>query len=64
VPCLVLGPYAKAGHISHQLNSHVSLVKFCEDNFKLQPLNERDKNSLGMSDCFDFNQKPLPPPGQ
>src|SRR5437763_15835339 len=29
VPCLVLSPYAKAGHSSHQLNSHVSLVRFC-----------------------------------
>jgi phospholipase C len=64
VPCLVLSPYAKAGHISHQLNSHVSLLKFCADNFRLQPLNQRDGNSNGMSDCFDFNQRPLAAPTQ
>ena len=29
VPCLVLGPYAKRGHISKSLLSHVSLLKFC-----------------------------------
>lgn len=62
VPCLVLSPYAKRGHISHQLNSHVSLLKFCETTFGLQPLTDRDKSSNGMTDCFDFAQKPLSPP--
>lgn len=58
VPCLVLSPYAKPGYISHQLNSHVSLVKFCETIFGLQPLNTRDATANGMSDCFDFAQAP------
>jgi phospholipase C len=62
VPCLVLSPYAKAGHVSHQLNSHVSLLKFCADNFGLKPLNQRDSGSNAMSDCFDFNQRPLGAP--
>jgi phospholipase C len=62
VPCLVLSPYAKSGHLSHQLNSHVSLVRFCQENFGLPPLNRRDAGSNGMSDCFDFAQPPLPPP--
>lgn len=62
VPCLVVSPYAKPGHISHQENSHVSLVRFCETNFGLAPLNQRDAASNGMSDCFDFAQQPLPPP--
>ena len=62
VPCLVLSPYAKAGYISHQLNSHVSLVRFCEKIFNLPALNERDGTSNAMSDCFDLTQGPLPPP--
>lgn len=62
VPCLVISPYAKPGFISHQLNSHVSILKFCENNFGLTPLNSRDGASNGMSDCFDFIQKPLPAP--
>jgi phospholipase C len=62
VPCLVLSPYARAGYISHQENSHVSLVKFCETTFGLTPLNQRDASSNGMSDCFDFAQSPLAPP--
>ncbi len=60
VPCLVLSPYAKPGHVSAQLNSHVSLVTFCQTIFGLPPLNHRNSASNGMSDCFDFTQLPLP----
>jgi phospholipase C len=62
VPCLALSPYARPAHISHQENSHVSLVRFCETTFGLGPLNQRDAASNGMSDCFDFAQQPLAPP--
>jgi phospholipase C len=62
VPCLVVSPYAKQGHVSAQENSHVSIVRFCLDTFGLDSLNERDRESNGLSDCFDFGQQPLPPP--
>jgi phospholipase C len=62
VPCLVVSPFAKPSHVSSQENSHVSLLKFCEDNFGLAPLTERDAESNGMSDCFDFHQSPLSAP--
>jgi phospholipase C len=62
VGCLVLSPFAKAGFISKTLHSHVSLLKFCATQFKLPPVNQRVAQSDGMTDCFDFTQKPLPPP--
>jgi phospholipase C len=62
VGCLALSPYAKAGYVSKTLHSHVSLVKFCETIFGLQTLNARDAAADGMTDCFDFTQKPAPPP--
>jgi len=62
VGCIVVGPYAKKGHISRVLHSHVSLVKFCESIFGLPSINKRDKMSDDMHDCFDFTQKPLSPP--
>jgi phospholipase C len=62
VGCLILSPYAKSGYISKALHSHVSLIRFCEDNFGLDPLNDRTKSADGMEDCFDFTQPPLPPP--
>lgn len=61
VGCIVLSPYAKSGYISTVLHSHVSLVKFCETNFGLTPLNQRDANADDMSDCFDFTQESLGP---
>ncbi len=62
VGCIVLSPYAKQGHVCRTLLSHVSLVKFCELTFGLQPLNARDRTADGMTDCFDFKQTPALPP--
>ena len=62
VPCLAMGPFAKPGYVSKQLNSHVSLGRFCQINFGLPALGERDAASNAMSDCFDATQPPNPPP--
>src|SRR5215831_6849431 len=62
VPCLVLSPYARAGYISKTLHSFVSIVKFCEENFGVPSINQRDGSSDNMSDCFDFTQQALGPP--
>src|SRR5713101_3433751 len=62
VGCLVLGPYAKNAYISKVFHSHVSLLKFCEVNFGLSTLNERDAGADDMADCFDFGKAPAPPP--
>jgi len=62
VPCLVLSPFAKRGHISKVTHSHVSLLKFCAVKFGLQPFHPRVAAADDMRDCFDFAQKPGPPP--
>jgi len=62
VGCLVLSPYAKPGYLSKRLHSHVSLIRFCETLFGLPSLNKRTTATDGMTDCFDFSQKPLAPP--
>jgi len=62
VPCLVISPYARSGYLSKVFHSHVSVVKFCETVFGLQPLSARDAAADDMSDCFDFNQAPRPFP--
>ena len=62
VPFLVLSPYTAAGTVSHELLSHVSMLKFIEDRFHLQPLTARDRNANGLYAFFDFSQparKPL-----
>ncbi len=50
------------GYISKSLHSHVSLVRFCESIFGLPTLNQRDAKADDMSDCFNFNRSPAPPP--
>ena len=62
VPCLVVGPYAKPGHLSRQLNSHVSLMRFCENVFGLDAITDRDAASHDMTDCIDLSQPPNPHP--
>ncbi len=62
VGCLVLSPYARKGYVSRALHSHVSLIRFCENNFGLGSLNARTQAADGMEDCFDFTQAPQPPP--
>ena len=61
VPGIVVSPYARPGYVSHELHSLVSLLRFAETIFSLEPLTERDANASNMLDCFDFIQAPLPP---
>jgi phospholipase C len=67
VPCVVVGPYAKAAHVSHDLSSHVSLVAFIERLWNLPPSPNADAArrtaaDRALVDCYDLNQQPLPPP--
>ena len=62
VGCIVLGPHARNGYVSKVFHSHVGLVKFCEVNFGLPTLNERDASADDMTDCFDFRKTSAPAP--
>jgi phospholipase C len=59
-PCIVISPYARSGYVSHTFYSHVSLLRFAEAIFDLEPLTERDARANNMLECFDFDQPPLP----
>jgi phospholipase C len=61
VPCIVISPYARRGYVSHETHSLVSLLRFAETIFGLEPLTERDANASNMLDCFDFESPPAPP---
>jgi len=57
--------FARAGYISKNFHSHVSIVKFSLKNSALPPLGTLDSDLKGksdnMSDCFHLAQKPLRP---
>jgi hypothetical protein len=47
--------------VSHQTHSFVSLLRFIETVFQLQPLTDRDAQASDLLDCFDFAQAPRVP---
>jgi phospholipase C len=59
VPLIVVSSYSKPGHISHVQHDFGSILKFIENNFGLASLGYADKPADDLSDCFDFNQRPL-----
>ncbi len=46
IPLLVLSPYSTGGKIHHGYGDHVSILKFIERNWKLQPLTTRSRDNL------------------
>jgi phospholipase C len=46
MPILILSPYSTGGKIYHNYGDHVSLLKFIERNWNLQPLTNRSRDNL------------------
>ena len=46
IPLIVVSRYTHAGHISHTYSDHVSILKFIERNWRLQPVSERSRDNL------------------
>jgi phospholipase C len=46
VPALILSPYSTGGKVYHNYADHVSLLKFIERNWKLDPLTNRSRDNL------------------
>jgi phospholipase C len=46
IPILILSPYSTGGQVYHNYGDHVSLLKFIERNWSLQPLTNRSRDNL------------------
>ena len=46
IPMIVVSPYTTAGHVSHQYNDHVSILKFIEYNWAIPPVSDRSRDNL------------------
>ncbi len=46
IPTLILSPYSTGGKVYHNYGDHVSLLKFIERNWFLQPLTNRSRDNL------------------
>ncbi len=46
IPLIVVSRYTMGGHISHTYTDHVSILKFIERNWNLQPLTRRSRDNF------------------
>jgi len=46
IPLLVVSPFTKAGYISHDYTDHVSILKFIERNWRLNPVTHRSRDNF------------------
>jgi phospholipase C len=50
----VISPFAKKNYISHVQMDDVSILRFIQGTFGLQPLNARNQISSDLGDMFSF----------
>jgi len=55
IPLIVVGPYIKPGHISHDYGDHVSILKFIERNWHLPPVTNRSRDNFPNPLATDDN---------
>ena len=46
IPCIVISPFTKPGHITHNYADHVSILKFIERNWSLKPVTSRSRDNF------------------
>jgi phospholipase C len=62
MPILILSPYSTGGKVYHNYGDHVSLLKFVERNWGLQPLTVRSRDNL-PNPTFSKNNEYVPTNG-
>jgi phospholipase C len=53
IPLIVVSPWTRPGHISHNYADHVSILKFIEHNWHLPTISDRSRDNL-MNPSYDF----------
>ncbi|HEX5526141.1 MAG TPA: alkaline phosphatase family protein [Solirubrobacterales bacterium] len=70
IPAVLVSPYARRGHVDHNIYGFESILKLIRYRFGLPPLTLRDKYARNIARSFDFEAKPnyevphLPDPPQ
>ncbi len=60
-PALLVSPYAREGHVEHTELDFTSILKFIEENWKVEPLASRDAAANSIAGAFDFDRPPRAP---
>lgn len=58
VPCLVISPRARRGHVAHQVYDHTSVLKAIEWRWGLPSLTPRDAAARNIAEVLDFTAAP------
>jgi phospholipase C len=58
VPCLLVSPLARRGHVAHGTYDHASVLKMIEWRFGLDPLTPRDAAAANLAEVLDFRSGP------
>ncbi|NCG18466.1 MAG: phosphoesterase [Rhodobacterales bacterium] len=53
VPSVVVSPWSKPGHVSHEVFDHTSMLALQELLYDIEPLSARDAAANPLLDCFD-----------
>ena len=61
VPTMIISPYSKNNYIDHTLYSTFSIIKFLQDNFDLDYINDKVQSSNNLFNAFNFSQIPTNP---
>ena len=61
VPALLVSPYARRGYVDSTRLDTTSILRFIEDNWKLEPLAGRDARANSLAGAFDFSKAPRAP---
>jgi phospholipase C len=57
-PALLVSPYARKGQVNHETLDFASILRFIEDNWRLEPLASRDRKARTFTSAFDFVNPP------
>ncbi len=62
VPCLLISPFARRGHVAHGVYDHTSILKLAEWRWGLAPLTPRDASATNLASALDFSRRNLAAP--
>ncbi len=61
MPALLVSPWARRGHVDHNVADTTSVLALIEARFGLKPMQDRDAKAYNLTGAFDFTQKPREP---
>ncbi len=62
VPCLLISPWSRRGHVPHRVYDHTSVLKLIERRWKLEPLTVRDREANNLANELNFHDADLAAP--